>query len=119
MEIAVVGATGKIGVQLTHKLLRAGHQVRALLRGGSSLDALAQAGAEPFKESFGTGAGELGKFFEGADAAFLMVKTDWSNDIHGHYPTVGRRIVDPTHTSPSLSTRGAPGRPDAWKARSA
>ncbi|VTU40291.1 ergot alkaloid biosynthesis protein, family [Variovorax sp. PBS-H4] len=100
MKIAVVGATGRIGAQLTQKLLRAGHQVRALSRGGPSLDALAQAGAEPFLGSFDTGAGELGKFFQGADAAFLMVKTDWASDIHGHYPAVARRFVDALRDSP-------------------
>lgn len=100
MKIAVVGATGRIGAQLTHKLLHAGHQVRALSRGGASLDALAQAGAEPFLGSFDTGEGDLGKFFHGADAAFLMVKTDWANDIHGHYPAVARRFVDALRDSP-------------------
>ncbi len=53
----------------------------------------AQAGAEPFQGSFDTGAGELRKFFDGADGAFLMVKTDWSN-IHGHDPAVAQRFVD-------------------------
>ena len=100
MKIAVVGATGRIGAQLTQKLLRAGHQVRALSRGGPSLDALVQAGAEPFLGSFDTGAGEPSKFFHGADAAFLMVKTDWANDIHGHYLAVARRFVDALRDSP-------------------
>jgi uncharacterized protein YbjT (DUF2867 family) len=112
MKIAVVGATGRIGAQLTQKLLRAGHQVRAVSRGGPSLDALAQAGAEPFLGSFDTGAGELGKFFQGADAAFLMVKTDWINNLHGHYPAVARRFVDALRDSPvrrvvSLTAIGA------------
>jgi len=99
MRIAVVGATGRIGAQLTRKLLNAGHQVRALSRGGPSLDALVKAGAEPFPGSFDTGAGELDKFFRDADAAFLMVKTDWSN-IHGHYPAVAQRFVDALRDSP-------------------
>ncbi|MBI5275827.1 MAG: NmrA family NAD(P)-binding protein [Burkholderiales bacterium] len=99
MKIAVVGATGRIGAQLTRKLLHAGHKVRALSRGGHGLDALAQAGAEPFLGSFDTGAGDLGRFFDGADAAFLMVKTDWSN-IHGHYPAVAQRFVDALRDSP-------------------
>jgi nucleoside-diphosphate-sugar epimerase len=34
MRIAVVGATGRIGAALTRKLLSAGHQVKALSRGG-------------------------------------------------------------------------------------
>jgi uncharacterized protein YbjT (DUF2867 family) len=93
MRIAVVGATGRIGAKLTRTLLRAGHQVRALSRGGPGLDALVKLGAEPCLGSFDTGAGELDKFFGDADAAFLMVKTDWNN-IHGHYPAVAQRFVD-------------------------
>jgi uncharacterized protein YbjT (DUF2867 family) len=93
MRIAVVGATGRIGAKLTRILLSAGHQVRALSRGGPALDALVALGADPFIGSFDTGAGELDTFFDGADAAFLMVKTDWNN-IEGHYPVVAQRFVD-------------------------
>ncbi|WP_395453045.1 NmrA family NAD(P)-binding protein [Azospirillum melinis] len=99
MRIAVVGATGRIGATLTRTLLGAGHQVKALSRGGPALDALVAAGAEPFLGSFDTGAGDLGDFFQDADAAFLMVKTDWTN-IHGHYPTVAQRFVDALRGSP-------------------
>ena len=38
MRIAVVGATGRIGAKLTRTLLGAGHQVKALSRGGPALD---------------------------------------------------------------------------------
>ena len=93
MRISVVGATGRVGAKLTRTLLSAGHQVRALSRGGPALDALVELGAEPFLGSFDTGAGDLDQFFQGADAAFLMVKTDWNN-IEGHYPAVARRFVD-------------------------
>ena len=93
MRIAVVGATGRIGAKLTRTLLSAGHQVKALSRGGPALDALVKLGAEPCLGSFDTGTGELDKFFGDADAAFLMVKTDWNN-IHGHYPAVAQRFVD-------------------------
>lgn len=93
MRISVVGATGRIGAKLTRTLLSAGHQVRALSRGGPALDALIALGAEPFLGSFDTGAGDLDQFFQGADAAFLMVKTDWNN-IEGHYPAVAQRFVD-------------------------
>jgi uncharacterized protein YbjT (DUF2867 family) len=93
MRIAVVGATGRIGAKLTRALLSAGHQVKALSRGGPALDALVKLGAEPCLGSFDTGTGELDKFFGDADAAFLMVKTDWNN-IHGHYPAVAQRFVD-------------------------
>ena len=93
MRIAVVGATGRIGAKLTRTLLNAGHQVRALSRGGPALDALVELGAEPFIGSFDTGTGDLDQLFQGADAAFLMVKTDWNN-ITGHYPAVAQRFVD-------------------------
>ncbi len=99
MRIAVVGATGRIGAELTRTLLSAGHQVKALSRGGPALDALVKIGAEPFLGSFDTGKGELDTFFEDADAAFLMVKTDWKN-IHGHYPAVAQRFVDALRNSP-------------------
>ncbi len=56
-------------------------------------------GAEPFLGSFDTGFGELDKFFQDADATFLMVKTDWNN-IHGHYPAVANRFVEALRNSP-------------------
>ncbi|KQY50753.1 nucleoside-diphosphate sugar epimerase [Rhizobium sp. Root491] len=99
MRISVVGATGRIGAKLTRTLLSAGHQVRALSRGGPALDALVELGAEPFLGSFDTGAGDRDQFFQGADAAFLMVKTDWNN-IEGHYPAVAQRFVDALEKSP-------------------
>jgi uncharacterized protein YbjT (DUF2867 family) len=101
MRIAVVGATGRIGAKLTENLLAKGHSVKALSRGGAALDALVAKGAEPFLGSFDTGDGELGRFFEDADAAFLMVKTLWeAEDFHGHYPTVALRFFDALRDSP-------------------
>ncbi len=101
MRIAVVGATGRIGAKLTENLLAKGHSVKALSRGGPALDALVAKGAEPFLGSFDTGDGELGRFFEDADAAFLMVKTLWAaEDFHGHYPTVALRFFDALRDSP-------------------
>lgn len=100
MRIAVVGATGRIGAKLTENLLAGGHSVKALSRGGVALDALVAKGAEPFIGSFDTGAGELGTFFEDADAAFLMVKTLWDGDLHGHYPAVALRFFDALRDSP-------------------
>ena len=93
MRIAVVGATGRIGVKLTRALLGAGHQVNVLSRGGPALDALVGLGAEPYLGSFDNGAGEFDRLFRDADAAFLMVKTDWNN-IHGHYSEVALRFFD-------------------------
>lgn len=101
MRIAVVGATGRVGAKLTENLLAKGHSVKALSRGGPALDALVAKGAEPFLGSFDTGDGELGKFFEDADAAFLMVKTIWqAEDFHGHYPAVALRFFDALRDSP-------------------
>ncbi len=100
MRIAVVGATGRIGRKLTRTLLGAGHQVRALSRGGPALEELVSLGAEPFIGSFDEGTGDLHAFFRDVDAAFLMVKTDWNkiktdwNDFEGHYPVVAQRFVD-------------------------
>ncbi|MGV1760553.1 NmrA family NAD(P)-binding protein [Rhizobium sp. A22-96] len=101
MRIAVVGATGRIGAKLTENLLARGHSVKALSRGGPALDALVAKGAEPFLGSFDTGDGELGRFFEDTDAAFLMVKTLWAaEDFHGHYPAVALRLFDALRDSP-------------------
>ncbi|MBB4581511.1 uncharacterized protein YbjT (DUF2867 family) [Rhizobium aethiopicum] len=101
MRIAVVGATGRIGAKLTENLLTKGHSVKALSRGGPALDALVAKGAEPFVGSFDTGDGELGRFFEDVDAAFLMVKTLWAaEDFHGHYPAVALRFFDALRDSP-------------------
>ena len=111
MRISVVGATGRIGAKLTRSLLGAGHQVRALSRGGPALDELVGLGAEPFVGSFDDGSGELNRFFQDVDAAFLMVKTDWNN-IHGHYSEVALRLFDALRVSPvklavSLSAMGS------------
>lgn len=101
MRIAVVGATGRIGAKLTENLLAKGHSVKALSRGGPALDALVAKGAEPFVGSFDTGDGELSRFFEDVDAAFLMVKTLWAaEDFHGHYPAVALRFFDALRDSP-------------------
>lgn len=101
MRIAVVGATGRIGAKLTENLLAKGHSIKALSRGGPALDALVAKGAEPFLGSFDTGDGELSRFFEDADAAFLMVKTIWAaEDFHGHYPKVALRFFDALRDSP-------------------
>jgi uncharacterized protein YbjT (DUF2867 family) len=91
--------------------LRAGHQVKALSRGGPALDALVELGAEPVVGSFDTGVGRLDKICQDTDAAFLMVKTVW-NTLHGHYSAVAQRFVDALSQSPvklavSLSALGS------------
>lgn len=99
MRIAVVGATGRTGSKLTRLLLGAGHQVKALSRGGPALDALTALGAEPVLGSFDTGTGQIDRLFQDVDAAFLMVKTDWNN-LHGHYSEVALRFFDALRDSP-------------------
>jgi uncharacterized protein YbjT (DUF2867 family) len=91
MKIAVVGGTGHIGAPLCRGLLAAGHQVRVLTRGGTRADDLASLGAELSIGSFETGKADE-KFFEGADAAFTMIRSDWSNV--DHYPEVAARLAD-------------------------
>lgn len=91
MKIAVVGATGNIGAGLSRVLLQAGQQVRALSRGGPKLRELVQLGAEPFAGSFDDDTPNVGTFFQGADAAFTMVRSDWSN--LDHYQTVAERLA--------------------------
>ncbi len=99
MRIAVVGATGNIGARLCRRLLAAGHEVRVLSRGGEKLDELVTLGAEPFLGSFDAGTPGLESFFRDADAAFTMVKTDWSN-LHSHYAAVAERLVSALQGSP-------------------
>jgi hypothetical protein len=101
VKVAIVGATGNIGFPLAKKLLAAGHQVRALSRGGAKLDELVKLGAEPFIGSFDRGTEGVEEFFQGADAAFTMVKSDWTN-WHHHYPAVAKRIATALRQAPTV-----------------
>jgi uncharacterized protein YbjT (DUF2867 family) len=104
MRIAVVGATGNIGLRLGRRLLAGGHHVRAVSRGGRSLDGLVKLGAEPFIGSFDDGTANLSAAFGGMDAAFTMVRTNWTNLYH--YRQVAVRLV-PLHTDyDSFAGRG-------------
>lgn len=91
MKIALVGATGNVGGPLSRSLLAAGHQVRALTRGGKASDELERLGAEIYNGTFEDASSEVSTFFDGADAAYTMVKTDWTEA--NHYATVADRIV--------------------------
>lgn len=92
MRISVVGATGRVGAKLTRNLLKAGHQVRALSRGGPALGALVELGAEPFLGSFDTGEGDLDQFFRGR--CRVPDGEDRLEQHRGHYPAVAKRFVD-------------------------
>ena len=71
-KITVLGATGNIGTALVHHLLQQGHQVTAVSRPSTRLDALAQAGAIT-KAGDAHDAPFLTEALRGADAAFLMI----------------------------------------------
>jgi hypothetical protein len=106
----VVGATGNIGSGLCRNLLSAGHPVRALSRGGAELDELVKRGAEPFIGTFDEGTLHLDAFFKDVDAAFTMVRSDWSRI--DHYPKTAARLSDALRASPvplvvNLSSFGA------------
>lgn len=91
MKIAVVGATGNIGSILSRSLLAAGHHVRALTRGGSASDELQRLGAEIYTGTFEDASSNVSRFFDGVDAAYTMVKTNWTEA--DHYATVASRIA--------------------------
>lgn len=76
--IAVVGATGNIGHELTGLLLKRGVKVRAIGRSADRLAAVTAAGAEPW-----IGSADDSKFlsqaFRGADGVFAMIPPDYGN----------------------------------------
>lgn len=91
MKVAIVGGTGNIGSLICRDALAAGHEVRILTRGGAKADELTALGAEAFIGSFDLATAGTDEFFEGVEAAFTMVRSDWSNP--GHYPAVAARIA--------------------------
>lgn len=95
----VLGATGKIGSALVHRLLGQRHRVTAVAHPSTRLDALAQAGAV-------VAAGDLHdtafltKALTGADAAFLMIPPNVTtsnvlNDMH----EIGKSITEAVRAS--------------------
>ncbi|MGE2716439.1 NmrA family NAD(P)-binding protein [Mycolicibacterium litorale] len=91
VRIAVVGGTGNIGARLCREALAGGHHVRIMTRGGAAARELVALGAEPFVGSFDSGTPGAEEFFENADAAFTMVRSDWS--VVDHYPVVAQRLA--------------------------
>ena len=69
--IAVMGATGNVGSKVANLLLQAGEQVRALQH-GRDLASLRDAGAE-IVNGDAMNADELTTFFDGADAALVLL----------------------------------------------
>jgi uncharacterized protein YbjT (DUF2867 family) len=75
MNITVMGATGHTGTKITHLLLKAGANVRALGRSPGKLAALQHAGAE-VRTGDVADAGFLTDAFRGADAVYTLLATD-------------------------------------------
>ena len=88
-KITVLGATGNIGTALVHTLLQQGHQVTAVARASSRLDALAQAGATT-QAGDAHDAAFLTEALRGADTAFLMIPPNpTSPDVLGYMDEIG------------------------------
>ena len=97
--ITVIGATGNTGREITLRLLRDGHQVRALGRSAQKLAEVADAGAETRVGDVADPA-FLTEAFHDADAAYAMLPTDptWS-DVRAEVGRFGEAIVAAARTS--------------------
>jgi putative NADH-flavin reductase len=71
MKIALIGATGNVGQRVTAEALSRGHEVVAIARDVSKVEA--QAGVTPVAADL-TDKAAIGKAIEGADAVVLSVK---------------------------------------------
>lgn len=91
MKVAIVGGTGNVGTPIARRLIAEGHAVKILSRGGSRADQLVALGATLELGSFDSGTSGIADFFEGADAAFTMIRSDWS--APGHYGAVADRLA--------------------------
>jgi hypothetical protein len=71
MKIALIGASGNVGRRVTAEALRRGHEVIAIARDVSKIEA--QPGVTPVRADLRDKA-EIGKAIDGADAVVLSVK---------------------------------------------
>ena len=86
---AVTISTGRIGNRVARGLLEAGHDVRAIGRDPARLADLTARGARPFVGDI-RDADFVAKAFDGAYAAFLLVKADQSEpDFRAAFERVG------------------------------
>jgi|SRR5579885_3235288 len=83
-RIAVMGATGHIGTDLTRLLLENGYTVHAIGRDTGRLDGLKSKGAATFQADF-TDADRLAEAFAGTDLAFTMIPPNYGADDFGRY----------------------------------
>jgi uncharacterized protein YbjT (DUF2867 family) len=110
--IAVMGATGRIGLALAQALLARGHAVVAIGRNASKLEALAKKRAQARSASFDD-AKALAEAFRGSDAVFAMIPPAYSeDDLLAFQDRAGEAIAKALRTSGvrrlvSLSSTGA------------
>jgi uncharacterized protein YbjT (DUF2867 family) len=91
--ITVMGATGKIGGEITRRLLARGERVRALGRSESRLAKLARLGASP-QPGDAADAHYLRRAFTGADAVFTMMPYDPATSAyHAQQARIGEAVV--------------------------
>lgn len=77
--IAVVGATGHIGLALTEELLKKGHNVRAIGRSAQKLQSLKAKGAETHHGDL-TDENFMAKVFKGCNAVFSFIPPGYDAD---------------------------------------
>ena len=91
--ITIMGATGRIGGQLAHRLLAAGGPVRALGRSAARLATLGAAGAQTVPGD-ASDPRHLANAFRGAEAVFTMLPFDpATTDFHDHQRRHGEAIA--------------------------
>lgn len=78
-KYVIAGAAGKTGRKIVAKLLSSGKQVKAIDSNSKGLAGLKSIGAEPLLGSL-TDKDFLRKSFQDADAAFLMIPSQWGSE---------------------------------------
>jgi uncharacterized protein YbjT (DUF2867 family) len=93
-KYAVMGATGHIGAIITADLIKRGHEVRAIARTASKLEAFKKMGATTHAIAFDNAAG-LTDAFRGVDGAFTMLPPSYdSDDLGAAQDRVGLATVE-------------------------
>jgi uncharacterized protein YbjT (DUF2867 family) len=82
--IAIMGATGRVGTELSHLLLGRGVRVRAIGRDSEKLSALKGKGATTYAIDF-TDSSALAVAFAGASIVFSMIPPAYAADDYGRY----------------------------------
>jgi uncharacterized protein YbjT (DUF2867 family) len=92
--IAVLGATGHTGRVVVQRLLGAGREVRAVARSADRLRALSDQGADTAAGDIADAAFLAGAF-DGAQAAYVVVSPDYSQEsVRAYYNRLGTSIED-------------------------